>query len=303
MSAGLERRDVDFQVAGLRCAGWLYLPSRAGDAMPCVVMAHGTTGTRDFGLPSYAARFAAAGLAVLTFDYRHFGDSEGEPRQLVDVDRQLEDLRAAISCARALPEVDADRVALWGTSLGAGHVLSVAAADAAITAAVAQLPFMGVDPRHKSPRSASVTLKLFGRAVRDAIGARFGRRPLMMAMLGRPGEVAVFTGEQDYESMRAVAASAPAWRNAMAARSLFSLLRYKPVKLAGRVRIPLLILAAEDDTAASMRLTEQAARQAPHAQLRHYPGGHFSAYGGEVFERMVADEVAFLTEHGSAARR
>lgn len=141
-----------------------------------------------------------------------------------------------------------------------------------------------------------MTLKLFARATRDAAGARLGRRPLMMAMLGRPGEVAVFTGEEDFESMRALEAAAPEWRNAMAARSLFSLLRYKPVSVAGRVRIPLLILAADDDTAASMRLTEQAVREAPHAQLRRYPGGHFSAYSGEVFERMVADEVAFLTE-------
>lgn len=158
----------------MRCAGWLYLPPRAEGAPPCVVMAHGTTGTRDFGLPSYAARFAAAGLAVLTFDYRHFGASEGEPRQLVHIDRQLEDLRSAVGYARALREVDAARVALWGTSLGAGHVLSAAAADAAITAAVAQLPFLGVDPRNKSPRSASVTLKLFARAMRDAAGARLG---------------------------------------------------------------------------------------------------------------------------------
>jgi len=114
-----------------------------------------------------------------------------------------------------------------------------------------------------------VTLKLFARAIRDTAGARLGRRPLMMAMLGRPGEVAAFTAEEDFESMRALEAAAPEWRNAMAARSLFSLLRYKPVKVAGQVRIPLL----------------------------RYPGGHFSAYRGEVFEHMVADEIAFLSEH------
>jgi uncharacterized protein len=111
--------------------------------------------------------------------------------------------------------------------------------------------------------------------VRDAVGARLGRRPLMMKMLGRPGEVAVFTGEEDFESMRALAAAASEWRSEMAARSLFSLLRYKPVKVARQVNIPLLILAADGDTAASMRLTEQAARKAPNAQLRRNPGGHF----------------------------
>ena len=53
-----------------------------------------------------------------------------------------------------------------------------------------------------------------------------------------------------------------------------------------------------------MRLTEQAARKAPQAQLRRYPGSHFAAYRGEVLQRMVADEVAFLTERlqaGSSA--
>lgn len=147
-----------------------------------------------------------------------------------------------------------NRVALWGTSLGAGHVLSVAARDRTIAAGVAQLPSMGVDPRNKSPRPASLTLRLFVRAVRDAAGARLGRPCVTMPMLGRPGEMAVFTGAEDYESMRALEAAAPEWRNAMAARSLFSLLRYKPVKLAGQVSVPLLFLAAEDDTAASMRL-------------------------------------------------
>jgi dienelactone hydrolase len=154
----------------------LALPSVArGRGGAVRVRAHGTTGTRDFGLPSYAARFAAVGLAVLVFDYRDFGGSAGEPRQLIDVDRQLEDLTAAVSFARALPDVDGDRVALRGTSLGAGHVVSVAAGDPTIAAAVAQLPFMGVDPHHKSPRPATVTLKLFARAVRDVAGARLGR--------------------------------------------------------------------------------------------------------------------------------
>ena len=70
---------------------------------PCVVMAHGTTGTMDFGLARYAQRFAAAGFAVLVFDYRHFGASDGRPRQLIRVGRQVADWRAAVWFARALP--------------------------------------------------------------------------------------------------------------------------------------------------------------------------------------------------------
>ena len=82
---------------GAGLAGWLYTPA---DARACAVMAHGLSAVRDQRLPAYAERFAAAGLAVLLFDYRHFGASGGEPRQLLDIGRQLDDWRAAIAYAR-----------------------------------------------------------------------------------------------------------------------------------------------------------------------------------------------------------
>ena len=77
---GPMRTSVD----GVRCAAWLYRPDGEGPH-PCVVMAHGFSATRSDSLPPYAEAFAAAGLAVLLFDYRCFGDSDGEPRQLLDV--------------------------------------------------------------------------------------------------------------------------------------------------------------------------------------------------------------------------
>src|SRR5690348_5827522 len=92
----IARSDVSFLSGERRCAGWLYLPESSAGRLPCVVMAHGTTGTMDFGLDRHAQRFAAAGFAVLAFDYRHFGASDGRPRQLVDVGRQVADWRAAI---------------------------------------------------------------------------------------------------------------------------------------------------------------------------------------------------------------
>ena len=60
------------------------MPEGAGPH-PCVVMAHGFSAVREQRLDAYAERFAAAGLAVLVFDYRHFGASQGEPRQLLSI--------------------------------------------------------------------------------------------------------------------------------------------------------------------------------------------------------------------------
>ena len=82
MAEDFIRTDVDFVSSGTRCAAWLYRP-RGVARPPVVVMAHGFGAERTFGLPAFAGRFAAAGLAALLFDYRGFGQSDGEPRNLV----------------------------------------------------------------------------------------------------------------------------------------------------------------------------------------------------------------------------
>ena len=88
------REDVIFESGGERCAAWLYRPDVDDDA-PCVVLAHGFGTVREGRLGAYAERFLAAGYAALVFDYRHFGDSGGEPRQLIRISSQHADWRAA----------------------------------------------------------------------------------------------------------------------------------------------------------------------------------------------------------------
>src|SRR3712207_3290899 len=104
----MSRIDVDVTVDGESLATWLYLPRSVapGDAagVPAVVMAPALALVRQGPLEAYAERFAAAGLAVLLFDFRHLGDSGGSPRQLVHTGRQVADYRAAVAAARARPE-------------------------------------------------------------------------------------------------------------------------------------------------------------------------------------------------------
>lgn len=104
-------------------------------------MAHGLGAITEMRLPAYAERFCAAGYACLVFDYRYFGASDGSPRQLLDIDRQLEDWAAAVAYARPLTDVKKDAVAVWGTSFGGGHAIITAARVPGVTAAIAQCPF------------------------------------------------------------------------------------------------------------------------------------------------------------------
>jgi fermentation-respiration switch protein FrsA (DUF1100 family) len=91
----MRRLDVRFASGEDECAAWLFVPSGDAGPFPCVVMGSGLSCVRDQGLDAFGERLAGAGFAALAIDYRHFGDSGGEPRGLVSAGRQREDLWAA----------------------------------------------------------------------------------------------------------------------------------------------------------------------------------------------------------------
>ena len=155
-------------------------------------MAHGFSATRRDGLEPYAERFADAGFGVLLFDYRGFGESGGEPRQVIDIRGQQEDYRAAIRAAARVPWVDASRIALFGSSFSGGHVVTVASGDAQIAAVIAQAPFAdGIAQLRITPPLTSARMTFD--ALRDAAGAALGRPPVTIPAAGAPGTYAVMT--------------------------------------------------------------------------------------------------------------
>src|SRR4051812_23608817 len=119
------RSDVEFDAEGVTLRGWLYRPDDAAENLAIVVMAHGFSAVKEMFLDAYAERFAAAGVAVLVFDNRCFGASDGEPRQEIDPWAQVRDYRHAITYASQLPGVDRNRVGVWGSSYSGGHVIVV----------------------------------------------------------------------------------------------------------------------------------------------------------------------------------
>ncbi|MEZ5114512.1 MAG: alpha/beta fold hydrolase [Nocardioidaceae bacterium] len=189
-----NRKDIAFASGKERCAAWLYLPegASADHKVPIIVMAHGLGGVRRARLDAFAERFCAAGYACLVFDYRHFGDSTGMPRELLRVPLQREDYHAAIAHARTIPEVDPERVVLWGTSFSGGHVIVTAAEDPRVVAAIAQCPFtdgiasvLAINP--------IVSAKLTVLATQDAALAASGKGLVRVPLVGAPGETALMT--------------------------------------------------------------------------------------------------------------
>jgi pimeloyl-ACP methyl ester carboxylesterase len=290
----MRRHEITFSVDGSACAAWHYRPATASH--PLVVMGHGFGAVRRARLDAYAERFAAAGLGVLAFDYRHFGDSEGEPRQLLDIGRQLDDWRAAISHARTLPGADPARLAIWGSSYGGGHVLSMAAEDRQIAAAVAQVPFVdGIATTAAIGPLAGARLTFA--AIRDALRGLRGRRPHRVPLVGRPGELAAMTTPDAEAGYRAMFPDDLDWDDDVAARIFLRVPLYRPGRRSGRIRCPLLVGVADEDTLTPPGPAVRAAERAPKGELRRYPVGHFDVYDGPWFERVVEDQVEFLTRH------
>lgn len=288
---------MDFRSGDSYCSAWLYLPDSVSDARaPVVVMGHGLGATREMGLAPYAERFAAAGLAVLIFTYRHLGDSGGQPRQVLSLAEQLADWDAALAYATALPEVDASRVAVWGSSLGGGHAMAVAARHPELRAAVAQCPFTdGI----ASTRALGVreSLTLFGFVARDVLAAARRKEPVCVPVAAPPGQPGLMTAPDALPGMLALLPENYQWVNRAAARSVLSLLRYRPGRAAKRIAAPILICISATDSVAPPGPTERYARQAPRGDVRLYAAGHFDFYLGDAYQQLVADQTKFLVSH------
>lgn len=289
--------DVSFASGERRCAAWLYLPADPSGPAPCVVMAHGFAGTRRDSLVAYAERFAGAGLAALVFDYRHFGESDGMPRQLLDLRRQQEDYRAAIAFARGREEVDAARIAVWGTSFSGAHAIHLAARDPSLAAAVAQTPM--VDGRLqvlRFPRPAIFAVT--ARALRDQWAHLRRRPPVTMPARGRPVDVAGLTSPSSYEGYGRLVGEGSLWRDDVAARVMLHVGLYRPIADAERVSCPLLLCVGDRDDLTPPGPAVRVAERAPRGEVKRYDAGHWTVYpGGQDFDAVVADQVEFLCRH------
>ena len=290
------RQDIRFASDDSFCAGWLYLPSESSKPRPAVILGHGLGALKEMGLAPYAEAFANAGYVVMVFDYRHFGESGGEPRQLLDIKHQLTDWKAALAYVRALDQVNPEQVAIFGSSFGGGHVIITAAEDAKVAAAIAQCPFTnGI--------ASAFTLGPLGLAkvgmlsVMDTAGSLLGLKPGMINLAGPPHSAALMNAPDVVSGYQAMVPEGLQHGDKVAARVGLAISRHFPGHYAKKVRCPILFAICEHDTVAPAGPTIRYARQAPKGEQVSYPIGHFDIYLGEAFANAIADQLAFLQKH------
>jgi uncharacterized protein len=291
-----KNSEESFLSQGVRCAARVYRPADAVEPRPVVVMGHGFGGVRALRLYAYAERFATAGYAVVVFDYRGFGESDGTPRQVLDVKMQLQDWRAALRFARALPGADPRQVVAWGTSFGGGHVITLAGKGEPLAAIIAQVPHVS------GPAAVRATgLRVLKLGLLDQVGTLLGRAPVYVDAVGEPGTTAVMTTPDAVPGLRKQADASGLTEGDypyhVAARITLKVGFYSPRNHAAGVRCPALVQIAEHDAVTPRAVAEKAAARMSRSTVHVYDCGHFDPYVEPRFDTTVADQLAFLTTH------
>ena len=269
-AARIESRHVDVWSDGTRLSGDLWFPGdlRSSDKRPAVILCHGWGGVRSHFNRAYAPEFARAGYVVLTFDYRGWGDSDSrlvikekmpEPdergmttvrvraiRELVDPFDQTEDIIHCIDFLAGEPGVDPDRIGLWGTSFGGGHVVYVAANDPRVKCIVSQVPSM------------------------DGAWVNLYFQPAKLAVQRARGEIdPVPQGVNKIGRLNGTP-------------FLSRIAKYHPVEFAGQLKIPILIIVAAqeelmDNKMHGERVYNRVQGNLP-AKYEIFSGTHFEIY-------------------------
>lgn len=287
-------RPVNYYSEGARIGAVLYAPDGASpdSRLPGIVLCHGFTCIKELILPDYARRFAAEGYMALAFDYRGFGESQGERGRLIPYD-QVKDIRNSITFMETLDEVDPERIGLWGTSYGAANAIQVAGVDPRPKCIVAQVGF-GDGGRGLSRRSPEETAPVMD-MIRNERKQRVltGKSTMVdpFVIVSDPDTVAFFQ-----QAMKEL----PKLKTEISLEFVEATFEYRPEDVAQRIAPrALLLIAAEFDvpTPADESRSVHAKAGEPKKLVIIEGIRHYDIYSGQPFERSVQEALDWYGTH------
>lgn len=295
------RREIEFRTEdGVTLRGWHFPAKGVSGPAPTVIMAHGFTATREIFLDDFAEVFAEAGLGVIVYDHRNFGVSDGEPRSHADPWAQINGYRDAITWAQGQPDIDGDRIGVWGSSYSGGHVLVVAAIDRRVKCVVSQVPLTyGLETARRLIRGdtwAGLRAAFDG----DRLARANGEPGAMMPVTAPEGQPSALPTADTYEFFTGFEQSRETnWKNEVTLSSIEMFTEYEPATYVARIApTPLLMVVASGDHLTPFDLTAKAYEQALEPKkLLVLPGGHFDAYTGEPFKISSAVQRDWFKSH------
>lgn len=290
----MRTEEVSFYSDGSRLSAMWRTPDEVSGPLRAVIQGPGWLGLKDARLyVRYHEALTAAGFGVLIFDYRGFGDSEGD-RSRISFAGQLADLINGVSYLTTREDVDPEAIGVFGSGgTGGGNAVLLAAADPRIKAVVSQVPVAdGEDWLHRMRSEYEWLAFLKGldddRKERAATGK--GR------LVHPREEIMVPTAERRATNVKGDVDDRIPTAISLAAAD--EILKYRPIDAACGLTTPLLIVAVEDDattpTDHAVRLFEAAAGPRELIMQRHTT--HYAAYD-QYWELVTPRIVGWLDTH------
>jgi fermentation-respiration switch protein FrsA (DUF1100 family) len=292
-----RKHNVRFPAeGGIDISAWLFVPEGQSAPLPAITMAHGYAGTKYHGLGPFAESLAEAGFVVLLHDHRNFAESGGEPRQDINPWQQISDWRRAISWLQERPEVDPNRIGLWGTSYAGGHAIVLGATDRRLKAVVAQVPTIDGYATGLRRVAPDAIAGLEARFAADERAQLQGEPPttLMIADATKPAAY----NAPDALSFYLQSVPEGVWENKVTLRSTQWARMYVPGDFIERVSpTPLLMVVASHDHIAVTDLALKAYERALEPKrLAMIKGGHFDPYTRE-FKAAAGAAIDWFRTH------
>ncbi|MDH5180731.1 MAG: alpha/beta hydrolase [Gammaproteobacteria bacterium] len=288
------KRAVTFFSEGAAIAADLYLPDdyAEGSKLPVIILCHGFAGIKELLLPAYAEAFAAAGYAALLFDYRGFGASEGERGRLIPRE-QVVDIRNAITYAETLPEVDADRIGLWGSSFGGANAVMTSAVDKRVKCLVVQLTFGNGERVITGSQNEADKAKLHAMLQKAWQRAVTKNKPMLLAVNQ------VLTDQQSQDFFTDAVEKFPELKVKIPITTLQHTIECIPEAVIPSVNIPVLIVAAEKDDVNPLSESESLFANANEPKSFFcVPGAtHYEVYSGEKFKLVAEKQLAWFNQY------
>ncbi|MCE4601160.1 MAG: alpha/beta hydrolase [Desulfurococcales archaeon] len=290
---GYEKLEVWFPCSGVDCHGILYKPAGEGP-FPGLVMGMGFGMVKEAHSDDYGPVFAEKGIAVLAFDYRRFGRSQGEPRQALYPEDQVADYRCAVSYMQDLDFIDGNSMCVWGTSFSGGHVFTLLAfPQPGVKCGIAQVP---------NVYSYKTALTYFGSLEPVMLLAEQGRKPCCrgepayIPIVSREGPSVIMTTEA-YEYYSEIAGKIPWFENRVTLDSIERVLAYNPGDYAHLINKPFLVILAERDKTTPPSLAREVIEKIPgKVDVKSYDAGHFDIYKPPLIQEIAGLEAEWIKE-------
>ena len=288
------KKEVEFFSEGSKIKGILYLPENYEESggIPGIVLCHGFAGVKELLLPAYGEVFCREGFAALTFDYRGFGESEGEPGKLSPY-AQVRDIRNALTFLQSFPGVSPGKLGLWGTSFGGANAVTAAAFDDRVKCLTVQLAF-GDGERVITGNLSDEDKEKLNSTMNKIWSKTVTQNKVMKVAVNR-----ILSDEQSIEFFNKTIKKFPHVNVKIPFFTIKETIDYKPERYLSSVRVPILITGAENDKVNPEGESQSLYEKANHPKELHIVkgAGHYEIYEGKKFKEVVDRQVDLFNRY------